>query len=93
MKNEKLLENVMLFVGCALMCAAVAFHFLAKLAISSRLLTLSPSGQETLHLISVGGALFLFVIGAGLVIAGWLYSGMNAWKTFMTVNTHREEKP
>ncbi|HHH1368313.1 TPA: hypothetical protein ACPZHQ_002246 [Yersinia enterocolitica] len=93
MKNEKLLENVMLFLGCGLMFAAGAFHLLAKMAISSRLLTLSVSGQENLHLISVGGALFLFVIGAGLVIAGWIYSGMNAWKTFTSVNSHREEKP
>ncbi|MEG0176013.1 MAG: hypothetical protein RR721_20845 [Aeromonas sp.] len=86
--KDKQTENLLMYPGMALMCAAVAYFYLAGLV---RL----PEGvvQDTLQLALwqlelVRETLALFVTGAVLAAGGWGLSVFNAWRRWSQAGRH-----
>lgn len=86
--KDKQTENLLMYPGMALMCAAVAYFYLAGLV---RL----PEDvvQDTLQLALwqlelVRETLALFVTGAVLAAGGWGLSVFNAWRRWSKAGQH-----
>lgn len=86
--KDKQTENLLMYPGMALMCAAVAYFYLAGLV---RL----PEDvvQDTLQLALwqlelVRETLALFVTGAVLAAGGWGLSVFNAWQRWSRSGQH-----
>ncbi|EAO6613318.1 hypothetical protein HT886_003939 [Salmonella enterica] len=92
--REKQTENLLMYPGMALMCAAVAYFFLAGQ------ITLPDSLAKDVHyhalwqLELVRETLVLFVSGATLSLGGWGLSLFNAWRrwSLMTQQCGKEQK-
>ena len=86
--KDRQTENLLMYPGMALMCAAVAYFYLAGL------LRLPDAVlQDTLQLALwqlelVRETLALFVTGAVLAAVGWGLSVFNAWRQWSALGQH-----
>lgn len=77
-----LLENIFLFAGGALLAASLLFYVLADLMLKNR--GISAGSGIPPELIRDSGTVFIFVTGAAFSLTGLIYSGLNAWKKFVS---------
>lgn len=88
MNVDKQTENLLMYPGVTLMCAAVAYFYLAGL-----LRFPEDLAQDTLQLAIwqlslVRETLALFVTGAALALSGWGLSLFNAWRRWSQAGRH-----
>ncbi|EKS4680058.1 hypothetical protein QB701_003975 [Salmonella enterica] len=86
--KDKQAENLLMYPGMALMCAAVAYFYLAGL-----LRLPDDLAKDTLQLALwqlelVRETLALFVTGAVLAAGGWGLSVFNAWRRWSVAGQH-----
>lgn len=77
-----LLENIFLFAGGALLAASLLFYVLADMMMNNRMLP--DGGGIPAEFIRDSGTVFIFVTGAAFSLTGLIYSGLNAWKKFVS---------
>lgn len=78
--NQNNTENMLMFIGIALMGAGPVFFLVMKMAIDSRQYPLSTEMVCILEIAELFGALFLAVTGAMIALSGYFLAAMNAWR-------------
>lgn len=78
--KSKLVENLLMYPGMALMCAAVAYFYLAGLVRLPESVAQDPLQLALWQLELVRETLALFVTGAALAACGWGLAVFNAWR-------------
>ncbi len=80
MGREGFLENLLIYTGVALMVASGAFFGLMQMLIAARVSWLPAEQIMQMRVLGDLVMLFLFVLGAGIGLAGGAYTAMNVWR-------------
>lgn len=93
-KNIKtqLIENGLLYIGMALMVAAVTFWGLLHVLIAYRQHQLTPEWLLTLELTQDIGTVFIFALGVAIAFSGFMYAAVRAWQAFQSPS-HKDKHP
>lgn len=86
--KDKQTENLLMYPGMALMCAAVAYFYLAGLVRLPDDLAKDTLQLALWQLELVRETLALFVTGAVLAAGGWGLSVFNAWRHWSHAGRH-----
>ena len=73
-------ENLLMFIGMALMCTGPAFWYLMEEMLTRRTATLGPGTAATLDACIIGAALLMSLTGMAVALAGWSLSAWHAWQ-------------
>lgn len=80
--KARLVENALLYMGMALMLAALVFWGLIETLLKVRKARLTDDLLLTLQWAQDMGTIFIFAIGAAIGLAGFMYTTVRAWQTF-----------
>ncbi|EBQ9092862.1 hypothetical protein DK690_24165 [Salmonella enterica subsp. enterica serovar Richmond] len=87
-QKKKQTENLLMYPGMALMCAAVAYFYLAGLVRLPEVVVQDTLQLALLQLELVRDTLALFITGAALAAGGWGLSIFNAWRRWSQAAQH-----
>ena len=90
--KSSLIENVLLYLGLALMLGALTFWGLIDILLRYRKKSLTDEMLLMLQLVQDMGMVFIFAIGAAISFAGLLYTGVRAWQSFVALG-NKEKHP
>ncbi|CAB5573100.1 MULTISPECIES: hypothetical protein [Enterobacterales] len=80
--KARLIENALLYVGIALMIAAVVFWCLIEMLLKVRKASITDDLLLTLQWVQDMGTVFIFAVGVAVGVAGFLYAAVRAWQAF-----------
>ncbi|WP_272682426.1 hypothetical protein [Providencia sp. PROV120] len=88
----QLIENALLYLGMALMVAAVIFWGLLHVLITYRKHQLTEDWLLILELTQDIGTVFIFALGVAIAFAGFMYAAVRAWQAFQSPS-HKDKHP
>ncbi|EMN0829892.1 hypothetical protein R8H71_002699 [Providencia rettgeri] len=90
--KARLIENALLYVGIALMIAAVVFWGLIDVLLKVRKASITDDLLLTLQWVQDMGTVFIFAVGVAVGVAGFLYAAVRAWQAFQS-GGNKEKHP